>query len=222
MGHLNELTTLDLRVQDDELTCVSARVEQTLPHEVVLRVGAGLVRGQRAISCLAAPRAGDRVSVMRDARGRHYVTAILEREGDGELLLSSDRALAIESTDAGIRLNAATQVDILAGERIRVRAPLLETLVSRCTTFAKSLQLTAGEAIMNSGLARLCAELVDVAAQRIGVAAQHSHRQIDGTEQLRCRHLDLQASELAQLRAPTTLIKAKDLAKVDAAQIQIG
>ena len=222
MGHLNELTTLDLRLQDDELTCVSARVEQTLPRELVLRVGAGLVRGQRAVSCLAAPQAGDRVSVMRDARGRHYVTAILEREGDGELLLSSDRALAIESTDAGLRLNAATQVDILAGERIRVRAPLLETLVSRCTTFAKSLQLTAGEAIMNSGLARLCAELVDVAAQRIGVAAQHSHRQIDGTEQLRCRHLDLQASELAQLRAPTTLIKAKDLAKVDAAQIQIG
>lgn len=222
MGHLNELTTLDLRVQDDELTCVSARVEQTLLRELVLRVGAGLVRGQRAISCLAAPQAGDLVSVMRDARGRHYVTAILEREGDGELLLSSDRGLAIESTDAGIRLNAATQVDILAGERIRVRAPLLETLVNRCTTFAKSLQLTAGEAIMNSGLARLCAELVDVAAQRIGVAAQHSHRQIDGTEQLRCRHLDLQASELAQLRAPTTLIKAKDLAKVDAAQIQIG
>ena len=222
MGHLNELTTLDLCTQDEELSCVSARVEQTLAQELVLRVGAGLVRGRRAVSCLAAPLAGDLVSVMRDARGRHYVTAILEREGDGELVLSSDRALAIESTDAGIRLNAATQVEILAGERIRVKAPLLETLVNRCTTFAKTIQLTAGEAIMNSALVRLCADLVDVAAQRIGVAAKHSHRQIDGTEQLRCRHLDLQASELAQLRAPAMLIKAKDLAKVDAAQIQIG
>ena len=84
------------------------------------------------------------------------------------------------------------------------------------------MRVTSGEAILQSRLARLCSELVDVAAQRIGVRAEHSHRQIAGTEQVRCRHFDLKATELAHVRAQAALVKAKDLVKMDAKQIQIG
>jgi hypothetical protein len=82
--------------------------------------------------------------------------------------------------------------------------------------------VTSGEALLHSKLARLCSELIDVAAQRIGLTAEHSYRQIDGTEQIRCRQYDLKAAEVANVRAQTVLVKAKDLAKIDAAQIQMG
>jgi len=84
------------------------------------------------------------------------------------------------------------------------------------------VRATTCEALLNSTLARLCAELSDVAAQRIGVSAEHSRRQIDGTEQARCRHFDVRATDVAHPRAQTTLVKARDLVKVDAAQIQLG
>jgi hypothetical protein len=38
---------------------------------------------------------------------------------------------------------------------------------------------------------------------------------------VRCRHFDLR-SDVAQVQAQTTLVKARDLVKMDAAQIQIG
>jgi hypothetical protein len=133
----------------------------------------------------------------------------------------SRHALSIHSASS-IHLTAATSIELDAGDRVRLHAPWFEVFVDRFAAFAKTFSVTAGEALLNCKVSGLCSELINVIAQRIGVSARHAHRQIDGTEQLRCRHLDMQVTEVAHVRARTTLVKAKDLVKVDASQIQIG
>lgn len=221
MGHLNELSDLSALLRDPVAECLLARVERVAEEHAELILGAGRVTAQRAVSCLIALAVGDTVSVIRDQRGTHYVTAVLQREVSGGLEMFSARALSIRSSRS-VHLSAATSIDLDAGERVRLRAPLFEALVGRFAAFAKTISVATGEAVLNSKVARLCSELIDIAAQRLGVSAQHSHRQIDGTEQLRCRYLDLRADELMHLRAKTTLVKADDLVKIDASQIQIG
>lgn len=221
MGYPNELSDLSLLVSEPPAACFLARVEHVDDERVDLMLAGTRIGGRRAVSCLIALQAGDTVSVIRDGEGVNYVTAVLKRENAGELELSTRRPLLIRSASR-VRLNAATALEFEAGERLRLTSPLLETLVGKFAAFTKSLYVVAGEALLNSKISRLCSELVDVAAQRIGVSARHSHRQIDGTEQLRCSHLDIQATELAHIRAKATLVKAEDLVKIDAAQIQIG
>ena len=218
---MTELIDLSVPLSDPLATCLVARVERADEERVELILTAGRVHAQRAVSCLIALQAGDTVSVIRDNEGAHYVTAILKREAAGDLELFSQRPLAIRSASS-VHLTAATSIELDAGVRVRLRAPQFEALVGRFAAFAKILSVATGEAFLNSKTSRLCSELIDIAAQRIGVSARHSHRQIDGTEQLRCRHLDLQAAEVAHVRAKTALVKAKDLVKIDASQIQIG
>ena len=221
MGLMNELSGLSIPLRESLAQCWVARVERVDEERVELTLNEEPVSAQRAVSCLIALVPGDTVSVIRDNRGVHYVTFILRREAAGALELCSQRALAMHSASS-LRLTAGVSIELDAGERVRLRTPQFEALVGRFAAFAKTVSVTAGEAFLNSRISRLCSELVDVAAQRIGVSARHSHRQIDGTEQLRCRHFDLQATEVAHLRAKTTLVKSKDLVKIDASQIQIG
>jgi len=207
---------------DDSLAeCLVARVARVDEQQVELTLADHRVSGRCAFSCLVVPRAGDIVSVVKDGEGHHYVTAVLERTDAGEMELFSPRPMTIRSAGR-VRVTAATALELDAGERIRLGSPLLEAVVGRFAAFAKTVCVTTGEALLHSKLARLCSELIDVAAQRIGLTAEHSHRQIDGTEQIRCRQYDLKAAEVANVRAGTVLVKAKDLAKIDAAQIQMG
>jgi hypothetical protein len=201
--------------------CSVAKVERVDGAQVVLSIGADRFCGRRAFSCLVVPQAGDVVSVISDHHGGRYVTAILERLLPGETELFSDRPVSIRSA-AGVRVEAGTALEMEAGERIRLGSPLLEAVVGRFAAFAKDVCVTGGQAILHTKLARICSELVDVAAQRIGVHAQHSHRQIDGTEQVRCAHFDLKATELAHVRARVAVVKGQALVKMDAKQIQIG
>lgn len=221
MGHLNEFRDFSVPLSEPLAACFVARVEHVDEEQVELMLDEGRVSAQRAVSCLIALQDGDIVSVVRDNGRVHYVTAVLKREGSGELQMFSQRALAIRSASS-IHVMAAEAIELNAGVRVGLRAPQFEALVGRFAAYAKTVTVATGEALLNCKLSRLCSELIDIAAQRIGVSAKHSHRQIDGTEQLRCRHLDLQATEIAHVRAKTTLVKAKDLVKIDAAQIQVG
>ena len=221
MGHLNEWNEPAAQLRQPAAQCLVARVEHIDAARIELSGDAGRVVAQRALSCLVTLAVGDTVGVIRDARGAHYVTALLHREGTCDLELFSAHALSIRSAQS-VRVSAAVSIELDAGERVRVRAPLFETVVDRFAAFAKTVSVVAGDVALASKAARLCSDLIDIAAQRLGVSARHSHRQIDGTEQLRCRYLDLQADELLHLRAKTALVKADDLVKIDAAQIQIG
>jgi hypothetical protein len=189
-------------------------------HVVSLATADDCVDGRCAFSCLVVPRAGDVVGVLRDPAGRYYVTAILERSDPGEVELFSNRPMTIRSA-AALKVASATDLELEAGDRIGMRTALVEAVVGRVSAFAKTLAVTSGEALLRTRLGMICADLLDVAARRIGVTADHSHRQIEGTEQVRCRHFDLR-SDVAQVQAHTALVKARDLVKMDAAQIQIG
>ena len=227
MGHRDELNELSM-LAGAQVAWLTARVRRVDDDEAVLAIDR-VIRGRRddelesahiAPSCLVSPLAGDRVAVLRDVSGRHYVTAILEREAPGALSLGSTRAIEITSS-TGLRL-AAKSIELDAESTMRLRSPLLEAVGERFSACFRSLRALAAEAALDSKFVRICTELIDVVAERIGVHARHSARHIEGVEQLHCRDLDLRAGELAHVRARTVLIKANALAKVDASQIQIG
>lgn len=221
MAYRNELGSLAVLPDETSAECLVATVERVEGEQIVLKLGASRVTGRCAFSCLVVPRQGDTVAVVSDGEGRHYVTAILERVASGEVELFSRHSIAVRSASS-VRLSAAAALELDGGERLRLKSPVLEAIVGRISAVAKAVCVTTGEALLQSRLARLCAELVDVAAQRIAVSAEHSSRHIEGTEQVRCRHFDLRATELAHVRAEAALVKAKSLLKMDASQIQIG
>ncbi len=209
---LNALAAALPTASDGGTATLCARVRRVDEAGIELELDAAdLVRARIALSCL-----------------RHYVTAVLERIGDGELRLHSERAISVHSArtlsisgDDAVRVSAGT-IGLEAQQHIGIRAPLIEALGERFSACVRTLHARAGEALLGSRAARLCSEIVDVIAQRLGVSAQHSHREIAGAEQVRCRDFDLRADSLASVRAETTLVKSKTLVKIDASQVQIG
>lgn len=203
----------DQHVIADVILAQDGRIDLRLPD-------GARVEARCAFSCLVVPRDGDTVSAVGDGGGRFYVTAILERPDPAELELFSEHPMTLRSA-AGVTVAAATELRLDAGARIDLRSPVVEAVVGRIAAFAKAVCVTAGEALLRTRVASFCGELLDVSAQRLSVVAEHSHRQIEGTEQIRCRTFDLQ-SGVAHIRADAALVKARDLVKMDAAQIQIG
>lgn len=213
MGQMTELKQLLDFVASDVASCVIGRVEAVDGARITLVVQGERVVARRAVSCLVAPLARDKVAALHDALGTYHITAVLERDEGVALELASDRAMAISSTKT---------IEIHAGERLSLRSTLVEAVGTRFAAVFKRISAISGETTVSTKLARLVADCVDVAAQRLGISAQDSHRQIAGTEQVRCKHLDIAAQEVAHLRAGSTLLKSRDLTKIDAAQVQIG
>ncbi|CAN5334779.1 hypothetical protein BH10PSE17_BH10PSE17_02010 [soil metagenome] len=224
MGRPNELADVATSIQplaECLVACVLEARCSTDPERSELMVGTRRVSALRAVSCLVALEPDDVVSVIRDSKGTHYVTAVLQRSSNSPLTLFSQRALSVRSASQ-LTIGADDSLELQADNLIRFRTSHLDALVGRLSAITRSLAMTTGEALLNSRAARICSTLIDIAAERIGVSARDSHRQISGSEQLRCQHFDLRAEQVAQIRAGSTLVKSRDLVKMDAKQIQIG
>lgn len=214
MGHPQEVHHwLHVETEPQVATWVVAHVELAEDSCLVLLVNGQQLQGRRAVSCLVRPERGDKVGVLVDPHGTHHVMAVLERE----------ERKPVELHVAGeLRVQAGSRLELAAGERLRWRAPLMEAVGGRLLAVAKEIQALGAQAHLGVKAVRVVADCIDTLAERVGLHARQSQRHIEGVDQQRCGHLDLQAEHVAQLRAGTTLMKSRDLTKIDAKQIQMG
>jgi len=172
----------------------------------------------KAFSCLMEPLVGDLVGMFRDENKDLYVTSILQRqtsqpESGSKATLQFAGHLSIKATQ-GLSLHTQESLEIEAGR--------LHGVVSRVNWFSKIVQLTSRDVLVTSSLARMTCRIRELLTGRSHVSADHSYRHIQKTETVRTEVYDLEARSLASVQAPCTLIKGKNLVKVDSSQVHIG
>lgn len=182
--------------------------------------GGGERLARRAASCLLVPRPGDRVLV--DLGAEAFVLAVLEQGGErpAEVLFEGD---------ATIRSRTG-RIDVDAPEGLRVSTRRTFEVVSRAVAIASGkAELVLGEVSAVAAIARasfddagLVARTFDVVAERITERAERVFRFVSEMDQLRARHFDYRAEHSAQIKGENTVVVARQVARVDGAQVHIG
>ena len=103
----------------------------------------GTLRAGRAVSCLVEPEEGDLVLVAGPRSGDLFVLAVLERPGEGEARITSDRDVSIELGSWRLRLVAARGIELLTSSVLTAAAATIEARATDGSAVFKGARLVA-------------------------------------------------------------------------------
>ena len=167
----------------------------------------------RAFSCMVLAEPGDEVALLRAPDGRLFVTAVLSRSSGAPLTLHAPEGFTLRS-DKDIRLEAQQSVQLQGAD--------FTGRFDSAHWAARLMRVTGVEFVLRSGAARLFAEAAEAVLSRLQVSADRSYRHVAQAEHVRTGILDIKAEHVANIRAGTMLLTARELTKVDGAQIHVG
>ncbi|MBI4952626.1 MAG: DUF3540 domain-containing protein [Myxococcales bacterium] len=188
---------------------------------LTVRLGLDLCPARRAKSCLVAPDVGDRVlcAVEGDAV---FVLAVLEGAPGAATRVSADGDLKLQATTGRLTLGASEGIDLVTGKTVGVTGGAVHVRAQTGSVAVEELGFLSRLVRAEVGRVALLAEHVDSTVTRIVQRAKRAFRFVEEVEQVRAGTLDLRAENLAAIRADNTLVTARVLAKIDAAQVHIG
>lgn len=185
-----------------------------------VRVGAGVTEARRAVSCLVAPEAGDRVLVATGARGA-WVLAILERERAQPLCLRAEGDLTLQA-QGRLALGGREGVEVVTPEAIRMASKTASIDAVETTVVSQRFSLLAGLVRAEAKTAHAVLEVLDSTLERLSQRVKRAYRFVEEMDVTRAGTIDYRADEVASLRARHTVMAADELVKVDGKQIHLG
>jgi len=174
----------------------------------------------RAVSCLVAPREGDRV-LISGAGAEWYALAVLQREDDA-VELEADGDLTVRSRRGAVSVAAASEVRLMAGEAVRLAAGEVSVDAGRMQLAARAVEHIGALVSAQVDTVKVLAKAIDTTAERVTQRAKRVFRFVEELDALRAGNVDQAVSELWQLRAKDAMLTARHLVKMDGDQIHMG
>ncbi len=181
----------------------------------------GLMPARRASSCLLEPCPGDRVLLLWQG-DEAWVLAVLERAQDGTNALSLPGDVSLRAVGGSLKLHCDQDLDISApgsvsvtGSRLQLRARVSEFVAEKACWAIEKLQLRYGRMAM-------VGETLDMVARQLNQFAENSVRKVEGMDHKRAGQVDHRARSAMTLRGENVIVQAREVAKVDGDQIQLG
>lgn len=182
----------------------------------------GEARAQRATSCLVAPEPGDYVLVATDGYGESYVLAVLRREDEARVKLTADGDLEIVAPAGKVAIVSREGVDIatsgdvgVAARAVSMRARVGSMVFERLSYIGDAVRAEVGKARLEGGVLE---RFVD----RVSETVKRSFRTVEELDQVKAKRIDYGAEQSIALHSENTVVAAKELVKVDGAQIHVG
>lgn len=198
----------------------TGEVERNEGGYVVVSTADGVHRARLAVSCLVQPVCGDIVMVARYTT-ELYVLAVLERHVDVETQVRFDRSVNL-AVDGDLTLTATGRATLAGGdeatigaEKVSVRGDTVELTGRHISIVGQAVQWIADTL---ESTARLVKQVADVWTAH----ARTHHRQVNEIELVRAGHMDLRAEHVINVGSTHTIMKSRELTKIDGKQIQVG
>lgn len=166
-----------------------------------------VLEARRAVSCLIEVQIHDRVSLLLEPNGQAYVLSVLTRV--------QTAPLTIPAPD-GLQIQTGPQADI------ELRSGGLKAVAERGHWLIGSLKVVVGELQGESRAVRWVSKMSHAIVDSLHLVAQRSFRHVSGSDHQRAAYLDIEAEQLAQIRARSTMITSSQLTRVDGSQIHVG
>lgn len=174
----------------------------------------------RAVSCLVAPREGDRVLVAGNG-AEWYALAVLQRDGD-DVELEAEGDLTLRARRGAVTVAGAGEVRVMSGEAVRLAAGEVSVDAGRLQLASRVVEHVGALVSAQVDTVKLLAKAVDTTAERVTQRAKRVMRFVEELDALRAGSVDQAVSELWQLRAKDAMLTARQLVKMDGDQIHMG
>ncbi|MGQ2998873.1 DUF3540 domain-containing protein [Variovorax sp.] len=168
--------------------------------------------GQRAVSCLLEPRAGDSVACLQVAPDELWILAVLQREGETPhvLQLRGDTQLQVDG-----RLS-------LAAPQLCLRSDQLEVRAREARVALDSAELTGRHLSVVGSVVKLVGSVLSTVMDRVSHYSRHHVRTTEGTDRVAATHVECEARQLLRLSGEHTLVNGEKLVKTRGGQIHFG
>ena len=177
------------------------------------------IKAKKAVSCLLKPLAGDYVVYMASGRDDYYITTILERD----IHESSVYPDAEISYPGNLKIEAESILSMGAGNKLNLHAKEMTSNIDKVTWISRSFDfLSESLSAKINTTTRFTSKVFDLLSRTMRVSAERSYKTVNEADHHRVGVYDLKAEEMANIRARCTIVKGKELVKVDSSQINIG
>ena len=201
----------------------AARVVRLDGHSLMLVTPDGaLPTARRALSCLVAPQAGDRVLFATLPGDEHWVLAVLEHLDAGPTRIEVDGDLELRAPTGTVPVAAGRGVTVATGGEAAVLAGAVRVVAQRGVAVLDELTLLADKVDAEVSRMRATFTTVDTVMERLSQRAKRVYRFVEELDQLRARRVDYEAKESFQVHAHDTLLTSDQLVKIDGDQIHVG
>jgi hypothetical protein len=187
-----------------------------------IRTALGTLQARRALSCVVAPRLGDRVLVASEERGASFVLAVLERPSEAPTTIGVEGDLELRTPSGKVTVTTRDGLDLSSAATVRVTAPAVDVSAVEGRLAFQMLDLFASVLQAEMGKVKALACKLDALLDRLRLRTRSSLRTVEELDQVRARHLDYSATGNAHLRGENTLVTAEDLVKINADQVHLG
>ncbi len=199
------------------------RVEEQQGAELLVRVGAELVRSRRSKSCLVEPGVGDTVLVARSEHLGDFVLAVLFSSDDQPgCTVAVEGDLTLRARSGKVSIAADETVSVVAGRSVTVHAPELTATTMKATVFADALSYVGrtldAQVDKVKHVGRKLESVIDVVTSHM----KHSQRTIEEVERVKAKELHIRAEATLNVHGKNTVLTAEKLVKLDGEQIHLG
>ncbi|MFO0554797.1 MAG: DUF3540 domain-containing protein [Polyangiaceae bacterium] len=190
--------------------------------ELLVRVGADLVRARRAKGCLVEPETGDMVLVARSEDFAFVLSVLVGHAEGGASVVSVDGDLTLRSTGGRVAVVGGEGVTVTSGGEVAVNAPSLVARTMSATFFADSLSYLGRKVDAQVDRVKVLGQALETAIDSVTSRVKHSFRTVEEIERVQANELHVNAEATLNLHGKNTLMTAEKLVKLDGEQISIG
>lgn len=195
-------------------------IERNEGARVVVSTPQGIVRARVAFSCLVKPACGDTVLVAQ--RGDAvYVLSVLERSVAGSVEIALQGAVSM-AVDGNLTVRASEGLTLDGGPHARLRADAVEVAGDAIALAGNRVHIAARVLNWLADALESSARIVKQASDMWTVQARAHHRQVDELEMVRVGNMDMRSKNLINVASCHTIMKSRELTKIDGKQIQVG
>ena len=192
------------------------------PAATVRSADGTLTTCRRAVSCLVAPKPGDRVLFATLPGDEHWVLAVLEHRDAQPTRIEVDGDLELRAPAGTITAAAGRGVSVVTGGEAAVLSGSVRVVAQRGLAAFDELTVLAEKVDAEVTRLRATFTTVDTVMERLSQRAKRVYRFVEELDQLRTRRADYTAKDTFQVHAHDTLLTSDQLVKIDGDQIHVG
>lgn len=196
-------------------------VSRVLDGRIVVETPLGRFEARRAVSCLVAPAAGDRVLISQNGADETFVLAILERTRDVGMDLEMDGPVNVR-VRGDLALSASRELTLAGGEELVCTAPTLRVAAEQSYAVLGSLKLLCRRLKSEIKRATAVFQTIELTARRATQRLGNSHRFVEEHDETQAGTSRLLVEDLHTTHSKNSLLVSEEHVTINARQIHLG
>lgn len=217
------MEAIDMRIAADEAT-VEQRTGLAIDRvegQWLVEIGGSRRFADVATSCLLEPAADDRVLVL-SAGPDCWILAVLERNSDATAWLRFSGDVGIECDGGGLSVHSQRAMNLSSAESVRIASPAYTLCANAAEHFVHGVTWVGRKLVSTFDSIRTVGRNVETVSDSRRDHSRHSIRSVEQVDRVTSGQIDYQARGNFTIRGRHVVAKGRELAKVDAKQIQLG